>query len=286
MKNLRTTPVLLLWLIWSAASAFMFHKFCGSSTPEVVEDIKDPTEINVGENSEIVSNVKTSFNESEFQFSSLSKDLSNRIDAYLNELKSSSKKNIIITALYGANEKNTGIFTDLGLARANNIKQLFVQQGIDASRIGIKSKKVNSDKKEEFTKLEFNYTDKIERDGSLEDYKVLFEHEPIILYFRSKSDKLDLSSDQREAFKDLLGYMDLDPLVKIKVSGHTDATGERGPNLKLSEKRALQVRNILISNGMNPSRMIVKGYGPDRALATNKTAEGRSKNRRVEITVQ
>jgi len=285
MKNLRTTPILLLWLIWSAASAFMYHKFCGNSAPPSV-DIKDPTEINVGENSEVVSNVKTSFNESEFQFSSLSKDLSNRIDAYLNELKSSSKKNIIITALYGVNEKNTGIFTDLGLARANNIKQLFVQQGIDPARIGIKSKKVNSDKKEEFTKLEFNYTDKIEREGSLEDYKVLFEHEPIILYFKSKSDRLDLSTDQREAFKDLLGYMDLDPSVKIKVSGHTDATGERGPNIKLSEKRALQVRNILISNGMNPSRMIVKGYGPDRALATNKTAEGRAKNRRVEITVQ
>ena len=163
---------------------------------------------------------------------------------------------------------------------------LFTQEGIPGDRIVINSKKVVDKSIEKYTSLEFKYLEEIKREGSLEDYKVLFEHEPITLYFKSKSDDLILSTDQREAFADLVSYMDLDPGIKVDIGGHTDNTGKRDSNIKLSKDRALKVRNILISNGMAPQRLTIKGYGSKRPIANNKTAEGRSQNRRVEISVQ
>ena len=283
MKNIKTTHVLIAWLLWLAAGSYVFHKKCGSSSLDKTEDASTSVE---NEGSNIQENKEASFKDSEYNFiQPLSPGLSKRIDSYLNRLKSDRKENLIITALYGAQEKNAGIFSDLGLARANNMKQLFVQQGIEPSRIAIKSKKIESDKAAEYTALEFNYTDQIEYDNTLEDYTVLFEHNPVILYFKTDSDDLDLSTDQRIAFGDLVNYMDLDKDIQLNIGGHTDDIGNRESNIALSRKRAVFVQNVLINNGLDPARINVVAYGPDRSIASNKTSEGRARNRRVEISV-
>lgn len=71
--------------------------------------------------------------------------------------------------------------------------------------------------------------------------------------------------------------------VKVEVQGHTDITGSRATNKKLSQKRATAVSDYLASKGVAPDRMKAVGYGPDRPIADNKTKEGRDQNRRVEI---
>lgn len=71
----------------------------------------------------------------------------------------------------------------------------------------------------------------------------------------------------------------------LKLAGHTDNTGGRELNLRLSKDRAESVKTYLVSQGVNASRVEATGYGPDQPIATNKTAAGRQENRRVEFTL-
>jgi outer membrane protein OmpA-like peptidoglycan-associated protein len=73
------------------------------------------------------------------------------------------------------------------------------------------------------------------------------------------------------------------PDVRIEVAGHTDNTGSRSLNMRLSLERAQAVKAYLARKGVEPSRMVSAGYGPDQPIATNATAAGRAQNRRVEL---
>ena len=70
---------------------------------------------------------------------------------------------------------------------------------------------------------------------------------------------------------------------KIELSGHTDSTGDDEHNQKLSEERAQAAKDFLVSEGCDENNVIAVGYGKKRPVADNKTAEGRRKNRRVEL---
>jgi len=71
----------------------------------------------------------------------------------------------------------------------------------------------------------------------------------------------------------------------LKLAGHTDNTGSKELNLRLSKERAESVKAYLVSQGANASRIEATGYGMGQPIATNKTAAGRQKNRRVEFTL-
>ncbi len=71
----------------------------------------------------------------------------------------------------------------------------------------------------------------------------------------------------------------------LVIDGHTDSTGSRSYNMGLSERRAETVGRYLASRGIDPVRLATYGYGPDYPVASNETADGRSMNRRVELTL-
>ena len=71
----------------------------------------------------------------------------------------------------------------------------------------------------------------------------------------------------------------------IEVAGHTDSRGSSDYNKKLSWQRAQSVANYLIERNVDPQRIISVGHGEERPIASNKTAEGRQQNRRVELTL-
>ena len=87
------------------------------------------------------------------------------------------------------------------------------------------------------------------------------------------------------ALNTLANLLRENPNVKIEVSGHTDNTGSATTNKTLSRNRALSVRNYLTSQGIASERVKYEGYGFDRPIAPNNTAEGRAANRRVEIEI-
>jgi outer membrane protein OmpA-like peptidoglycan-associated protein len=76
------------------------------------------------------------------------------------------------------------------------------------------------------------------------------------------------------------------PLAKFVVEGHTDSTGSKALNQRLSEERAASVKDYLISNGVAKDRLTSVGYGQDKPIAPNNTNDGRFKNRRVEINLK
>lgn len=73
--------------------------------------------------------------------------------------------------------------------------------------------------------------------------------------------------------------------TKIDINGHTDSTGPEDYNMKLSEKRAEEVKKYLVSKGVEASRLTPKGFGESQPVADNSTPEGRYKNRRVDFKV-
>ncbi len=75
-------------------------------------------------------------------------------------------------------------------------------------------------------------------------------------------------------------------IKKVVIEGHTDSTGRRSTNIRLSRKRANAVKAFLVAQGVDSSRLETKGYGPDKPIASNRTRAGRSKNRRVEFKIE
>ena len=75
------------------------------------------------------------------------------------------------------------------------------------------------------------------------------------------------------------------PEVTVEIAGYADARGPESYNLKLSEQRAEAVRDYLAQKGIDASRMTVRGYGESQPTASNDTAAGQAKNRRVEVRV-
>jgi outer membrane protein OmpA-like peptidoglycan-associated protein len=74
-------------------------------------------------------------------------------------------------------------------------------------------------------------------------------------------------------------------LELVEVQGHTDNTGPAYINRKLSADRAAAVVKWLTDHGIDPKRLKSRGYGPDKPAGDNKTEEGRTKNRRVELHI-
>jgi len=75
------------------------------------------------------------------------------------------------------------------------------------------------------------------------------------------------------------------PDDRIRIEGHTDSTGSTAYNEQLSLHRALAVRDVLASRGVNPRQMLVEGAGAARPIADNSTPQGRAENRRVELHI-
>lgn len=73
------------------------------------------------------------------------------------------------------------------------------------------------------------------------------------------------------------------PSSKFSIEGHTDSDGKDAANQKLSEDRAGAVKNYLVENGIDASRLSSAGYGESKPIDSNKTAKGKANNRRVEV---
>jgi outer membrane protein OmpA-like peptidoglycan-associated protein len=84
----------------------------------------------------------------------------------------------------------------------------------------------------------------------------------------------------------LVGYLNLLPQANIEINGHTDFTGDEVENSVLSELRAKAVADYLIAHAIVPERIIFKGYGSSKPIATNATIEGKQLNRRVDFILR
>jgi len=99
------------------------------------------------------------------------------------------------------------------------------------------------------------------------------------------TNKFDLKTESLAELEKLVDFMNLNPTLKIEISGHTDNVGSDQTNQVLSENRAKSVYQYLVSSKIDASRLVYKGYGETQPIAANDTDEGRQKNRRTEFKI-
>jgi outer membrane protein OmpA-like peptidoglycan-associated protein len=99
------------------------------------------------------------------------------------------------------------------------------------------------------------------------------------------SGKYDLLPIARQKLTDIAHALRDQGYKTITVEGHTDSRGSETTNRSLSENRAMSVRTLMVSEGIESSKITSIGLGESRPIADNNTAEGRANNRRVEIIV-
>ncbi|MDB5143964.1 MAG: OmpA family protein [Mucilaginibacter sp.] len=99
------------------------------------------------------------------------------------------------------------------------------------------------------------------------------------------TNKSEIKDESKPELKKLVDFLNLNPAVRIEVSGHTDNVGSDQLNQTLSENRAKSVYQYLVTNNINPNRLVYKGYGETQPVASNDNEEDRSKNRRTEFKI-
>lgn len=110
----------------------------------------------------------------------------------------------------------------------------------------------------------------VDKDGCWAFHGVLFDFD---------SDKV--KSKYHPMIKNAVDVMKLNPGLTIEIQGHTDSYGSDAYNQDLSERRALSVKNELVSQGVKASRLTTVGFGESQPVESNETDEGRAYNRRV-----
>lgn len=100
------------------------------------------------------------------------------------------------------------------------------------------------------------------------------------------SGQSSLRAEARSNLQRVVEFVNAYPGQQVLIEGHTDSQGSANLNQVLSQKRAEAVRDALIQDGVDGSRLSALGVGEDRPVADNATEDGRARNRRVEIVVQ
>ncbi len=97
------------------------------------------------------------------------------------------------------------------------------------------------------------------------------------------TNKADIRPQYEAELEAVVDVLHQNPHVQVQVQGHTDSVGDAEYNRQLSEKRARSVMAYLIDNGIARNRLTAIGLGEDRPIASNDSAAGRERNRRVEL---
>ena len=123
--------------------------------------------------------------------------------------------------------------------------------------------------------IELNiYLDPIEKGSKVTLNNIFFE-----------SDSYGLLEKSKIELNKLVKFMQINNKTKIEISGHTDNLGNDTYNKKLSLNRAKSVSDYLTEIGIEKDRIISKGYGETKNIASNDTETGRAKNRRIEFQI-
>lgn len=223
----------------------------------------------------------------------VSESLKSEIERLATYLEDNQGKTINVTGHYTSNEANTTAFPNLGLARANAIKNYFVSHGIPSKIINTYGKLdddlVSDDANIYYGPVSYSINTVDTNDTSaIDDLKVLrddIKANPLVLYFDSGAASINLTPEQREKVAKMSRYVDKADNASILVIGHTDNTGNRTSNIRLGQNRADFAKNYLVQNGISTSKINTSSKGPDVPIADNATEAGRAENRRVVVTL-
>ena len=303
----RNLTYLLGMIITILAGIYFFNSCCNICGGQTVDD-KDKTtkEEIVPLKEPDASSYPFSFNDGDYTYDvqdnfnfNLSSDdylvpISDKVETGISSLKNylttNSNKIINITGFYKGDETNTSAYPNLGLARANKVKNYLVSKGIPSSQTNTFGRQMD-----EFLPLDsvlkgpvtYEITGKSE--NADDELKALYDDinaNPLVLYFNTGEAAINLTPEQREKIAKIVRYLDQVEGSQCNVVGHTDGTGLRATNIILGQERADFAKAYLSKNGIPEAKINSSSQGPDNPIATNETNEGRSKNRRTVVTLK
>jgi outer membrane protein OmpA-like peptidoglycan-associated protein len=105
----------------------------------------------------------------------------------------------------------------------------------------------------------------------------------VTLYINFDTGKATIKPDSLEIIDQIVAMLNADTTLNINIEGHTDNVGKDADNQKLSKLRSEAVKSALVAKGIAVTRLGARGFGSSEPIADNGTAEGRAKNRRVEL---
>ncbi|PNW30192.1 OmpA family protein [Formosa algae] len=221
----------------------------------------------------------------------ISKGVTDGVDSLKVYLDGDPLKIIGITGLYTSDEINNSAFPNLGLARANAVKNYFVSKGISSWQIdtfGALDNDMVPDQTgvlygpEQYMVSTREVDDKSHLEA-LELIHVEISEHPLVMNFDTAKATIDLSGEQREKVAKISRYLDKVEGASITIVGHTDNTGNAEANLVLGQERADFAKSYFIRNHIPEGKIITVSKGQTEPIANNATEEGRANNRRITV---
>jgi len=298
----RTTTNLIGILLTILAGIFLYYKLCSSCGAAVAEEpvkeavipaVPDPTSYPFAfGDGDYACNVNDNYNFN-VSSSSILMPLAQGVTDCLGTLKTflgeNAGKVMNITGYYKSDETNNSAFPNLGLARANAVKNHLVENGISSTLINTFGQLRDEMVPKDNVYLgPISYSLEGESAAAGDELKALYEKikaDPLILYFDTAEASIDLSAEQRQKFADISRYLDKVEKAKCDITGHTDNEGRRRTNMKLGQERADFAKAYLIRNGISESKIKTDSKGQRDPIASNDTEEGRAQNRRTVVTL-
>lgn len=213
-----------------------------------------------------------------------------QLQTYLNDADNKFKY-LDITGYYDTDEDNTSAFPNLGLARANDVKNYFVSQGVPSAKINTYGELLESLVPDDAIykgPVAFKMGAYENENGDADAMAALKERinaNPLVLYFQTGQSSITLTAEQRQKVADISKYLDHVSGSSASIVGHTDNTGNPDAHIPLGLKRADFAKGYLTRNGISEAQIKTSSKGDQDPIADNATEEGKAKNRRSVVTI-
>jgi OOP family OmpA-OmpF porin len=226
-------------------------------------------------------------------------------------LANNSKKKLILTGRFGIDELNDSDFPNNGVARAEAIKKELVTYGAPGKLIEVKADslaEINLICGKIMTGLEFNFetqdeivqvnsVGKIKRnktglntpineiDTILKNESNFQENKTYIIFYRENTFKPEIDEKVDIYLKSLAKYLKENPKYRLLLMGHTDNIGDESKHFNFGKYRARKLRDVLLNYQIEKRRIKTDSQGSSAPIGSNNSLAGRTKNRRVEISI-
>lgn len=268
MRNLGILIVLILWILFGIKACTDQKACCGSDT---INEEATPmvTPVPVKKTGPLM-----------FNWSDATPVTSDAWPAYRDSIINAlgPNQNLEITGYYRADEVNNTSFENLGIARADSIRQLFAGH-LPADRITLIGKltgEQDGDRQYLFESASFSNRVNTEKIKEVED--------KTLIYFPFNSTN-KLNDSEVEAYLNDVADRVKKTGESVRLTGYTDSIGDDASNLKLGQRRADVIKNYLVSRGVSAAKINAGTEGEAKPIATNDTSDGRAKNRRTELQI-
>lgn len=291
---MRAFLVFLLFCAFALTSRWYYvckiKNLCGETVIEAPKDIRAAT-LDLRDGEEVIIKEQDQFRFDSAQVNPVlnanNRDFLERVADYFKQNKD---KNLTITGFYRPNEAGiaSGMYENLGVARANVIRTELEKRGIATERISLDfNQAINNELASPVTFSAF--TPVTEEEESPDDYeKVAFTFKDMT-FFDSNFEYNSAAFTPGEQFllyaDSVKTYLELNPDKLLIVTGHTDSIGGDPYNDNLGMLRAIAAKEYFSEMGI-VTTIETQTKGRTKPMATNDTEEGRSKNRRVNFKIE